>query len=71
MATQDSLTPFGAGVQKASVQRIKAVGNRQWRHEVAPDKANQSFDLALVIAFSRPAKAIVEQVVTLQFCEHV
>src|SRR5713101_9287882 len=52
------------------VQRRKAVEHRDWYEEVPPPIAYQPFDLALVVAFARPAEPVLEQVVRLQLGEH-
>src|SRR5437879_5505725 len=52
------------------VQRREAVEHRDWYEEVPPRIAYQPFDLALVVAFARPAEPILEQVVRLQLAEH-
>jgi hypothetical protein len=62
---------FGAGIEKTGVQRIKTIGDRQRRHEVAADVPDQTLNLALVVALSGSAKAVVEQVMALEFREHV
>jgi hypothetical protein len=46
----------------ATRQRIKILGYRQWRHEIAPDKADQTFHFALVVSLSRPPKAITKKI---------
>ena len=71
VAAQDRLTPFDAGVEKARVERVKTLRDRQRRHEVAPDIADQPFHLALVVSLARPAEAVVEQVMALKFREHM
>jgi len=66
---QDRNLPLLAGVEQTNVQFIDAAHPRQRHHAIAPDIANQAFDLALVVAFGWPTKAILEQVVTLQLAE--
>jgi len=71
MPAQNRLTTSGAGMQEPGIQGVKAVGDRQRRHEVAPDVSDQSLHLAFVVALARPAEPVVEQIMALQFREHV
>ena len=71
MTTQNRLTPFAASVEETRIERIKAVGDRQGRHEVAPDKSDQPFHLPFVVPLAGPSKAILEEIVALEFGEHV
>ncbi|MBM3394076.1 MAG: hypothetical protein FJY37_05470 [Betaproteobacteria bacterium] len=57
----DGLASLRAGHYKQAIETLT-----QALHE---DIANQAFDLALVVAFGWPTKAILEQVVTLQLAE--
>lgn len=71
MAAQDRRTPLAATIDQLRVQRIKAFHDWHRRHEVAPDIADQPLHLAFVIAFTRQAKPVREQVVALQFGKHM
>ena len=71
LAAQDRLTPLDAGVEEPRVERVETVRDGQRRHEVAPDISDQPLDLALVVALARSAKAVVEQVMALEFREHL
>ena len=53
------------------VQRREAVEQRDRHQEVAPRVADQSLDLALVVALARPAEPVLEQVVRSQLAEHL
>src|SRR5512143_2570130 len=53
------------------VQRLEAVEHWHRHHEVPAREADQTLDLALVVAFARPAEAILEQVMRLQLAEHL
>src|SRR3974390_959790 len=52
-------------------RRVETVRDGQRRHEVAPDKSDQALDLAFVVALARSAKAVGEQVMALEFREHL
>jgi hypothetical protein len=71
MTTQDRLAPPAAAMQEPGVQGVKAVRHRQRRHELTPDIADQPLHLAFVVALTRPAKPVVEQIMALQFREHM
>src|ERR1700730_6263105 len=71
MAAQPCLTALGAGIEEPGVERIVTFRYRQWRHEIAPDIADQTFHLALVVSFPRPLETVVEQVMTLQLSKHL
>jgi hypothetical protein len=47
------------------VEGLEARKHRDRHHEVAPRVTDKAFDLALVIAFARPAKPILKQIVRL------
>ena len=51
--------------KKPGVERIKILGYRQWRHEIAPDKANQTFHFGLIVSLPRSPKAVFKQVMAL------
>ena len=67
MATQPVVHAAAATFHKMRVQSLEAVENRDRNKKIAPRKANQSFDLAFVVAPPWPAKPVLEQVVRLQF----
>src|SRR5665811_1729005 len=69
-ATQTITHSTAAAFQQIGVQRLEALEHRDWYEEVASRIADQPFDLALVVAFARPAKPILEQVMRLQLGEH-
>src|SRR5450631_1019425 len=62
---------INTGVQEPRIERVETLRDRQRRHEVAPDISHQALDLALVIALARSAKAVGEQVMALEFREHL
>lgn len=66
LTAQSGLLALDAAVEQLGIQGIKGIGNRQRHHEVPAAVADQSFDIALVVAFGRPPEFIVEQVVALQ-----
>ena len=45
------------------VEGREALGTRDGDEEVPPDEADQSLDLALVVALARPAEPVLEQIV--------
>ena len=51
------------------VEGREALGTRDGDQEVPPDEADQSLDLALVVALARPAEPVLEQIVGLKFRE--
>ena len=62
------LTPaalFGESI----VEGREALGTRDGDQEVPPDEADQSLDLALVVALARPAEPVLEQIVGLKLRE--
>src|SRR5450755_3539066 len=59
-----------AAFQQIGIQRLEALEHRNWYEEVAARIADQPFDLALVVAFARPAEPVLEKIVRLQFGEH-
>src|SRR5471030_264268 len=59
-----------AAFQQIGIQRLEALEHRNWYEEVASRIADQPFDLALVVAFARPAEPVLEKIVRLQFGEH-
>ena len=54
---------------RASFEGREALGTRDGDQEVPPDEADQSLDLALVVALARPAEAVLEQIVGLKLRE--
>src|SRR5450631_2274429 len=52
-----------AAFQQIGVQRLEALEHRDWYEEVASCIADQPFDLALVVAFARPAEPVLEKIV--------
>src|SRR5471030_1429422 len=52
------------------VQRLEALERRDWYEEVPARIADQPFDFALVVAFARSAKPVLEQIVRLQLAEY-
>ena len=64
IAHAPSATCFEMGVQ-----RLEAVEHGDRHQEVAPRIADQSLDLALVVALARAAEPILEQVMRLQLAE--
>src|SRR5665811_1372212 len=59
-----------AAFQQIGVQRLEALEHRDLYEEVAARIADQPFDLALVVAFARPAEPVLEKIVRLQLGEH-
>src|ERR1700730_1669714 len=57
--------------REPGVERVETVRDRKRRHEVAPDISHQALDLALVVTRARSAKAVGEQVMALEFREHL
>ena len=51
------------------VEGREALGTRDGDQEVPPDEADQSLDLALVVALARPAEPVLEQIVGLKLRE--
>ena len=51
------------------VEGREALGTRDGDQEVPPDEADQSLDLALVVALARPAELVLEQIVGLKLRE--
>jgi hypothetical protein len=58
-----------AVLQQLRVELGEAGRVRDRQHEVAPRVADQTFNLAFVVAFARPPEAVGEQVVGLQLAE--
>ena len=71
LAAQDCLSPLHACVEEPCVERVETVRDGQRCHEVAPDKSDKALDLAFVVALARSAKAVGEQVMALEFREHL
>jgi hypothetical protein len=71
VAAEDRPAPFAAGITEPGIEGVKTIGDRQRRHEVPAGITNQSLHLALVITLARPTEPVVEQVMALQFCEHL
>ena len=71
VAAQHRRPPLDAGVEEAGVERGKTLRDRQRRHEIAPGVTDQPLHLALVVAFARSAKAVVEEVMALKLREHM
>src|SRR5450756_864414 len=69
-ATQTIAHSTAAAFQQIGVQRLEALEHRDWYEEVAARIADQPFDLALVVAFARPAEPVLEKIVRLQLGEH-
>jgi hypothetical protein len=67
---QDRLTPFRQA-SGTRIERLIALRDGKGRHEVAPDITDQPLHLALVVALAGPAEPVVEQVMALQFREHL
>ena len=51
------------------VEGREALSTRDGDQEVPPDEADQSLDLALVVALARPAEPVLEQIVGLKLRE--
>jgi hypothetical protein len=66
---RQSASKHRADPQQVGVQRGEAVEHGDRHQEVAPSVADQSFDLALVVAAARAAEPILEQVMPLQLAE--
>ncbi len=58
-----------AVIREPGVERLEALRVRDRHQEVTTGEANQPLDLALVVALSRAAEAIQEQIVRLQLRE--
>src|SRR5581483_4974714 len=71
MAAQALAHALAAAVGEMRVERLEAFERRHRHHEVAACEADQPLDLALVVAFARPAEAVLEQVMRLQLAEHL
>src|SRR5665647_2876295 len=69
-ATQTITHSTAAAFQQIGVQRLEALEHLDWYEEVASRIADQPFDLALVVAFARPAEPVLEKIVRLQLGEH-
>ena len=54
---------------RASLRAAKLSARGTWDQEVPPDEADQSLDLALVVALARPAEPVLEQIVGLKLRE--
>ena len=70
MTAQPIAEPVTAVVDQLRVQRLEARRPRHRHQVVPPDPADQSLDLALVVALAGAAEPILEQVVRLQLAEH-
>ena len=70
VTAQSIAEPPAAVVNQLGVERRKARRPRHRHQVVAPDPADQAFDLALVVALAGAAEPVFEQVVRLQFAEH-
>src|SRR5271156_3836592 len=70
MAAQTVCHSAAAAFQKMGVQRLETLKHRDWYEEVPSRIADKPFDFALVVAFTRSAETILEQVVRLQFGEY-
>ena len=70
MTAQLVAAPAAAIVEQLRIQLL--VVRRPWhRHQmVPPDKADQTLDLALVVALARSSEAVEKQVMRLQLAEH-
>ena len=55
--------------RESIVEGLEALGPRDGDQEVPPDEADQSLDLAFVVALARPAEPVLEQIVGLKFRE--
>ena len=66
MATQTVSHLTAAAFKQIGVQRLEALEHWDWYEEVPARIADKPFDLALVVAFARSAKPILEQVVRRQ-----
>ena len=71
VAAQHRLAALDTGITESCIERIKTFRNRQRRHEAASEVTHQTLNLAFIIAFARPAKAVFKQIVALQLSKHL
>ena len=69
MAPQPRRLAPAALFGESIVEGREALGTRDGDQEVPPDEADQSLDLALVVALARPAEPVLEQIVGLKLRE--
>ena len=69
VAPQPRRLPPAALFGESIVEGREALGTRDGDQEVPPDEADQSLDLALVVALARPAEPVLEQIVGLKLRE--
>jgi hypothetical protein len=67
MTAQAIVHAAAATFQQVDVERFEAVEHRDRHQEVASRKADKPLDFTLVIGPARPAEAVLEQVVRLEF----
>src|SRR3974377_1265869 len=67
MASQAIVHATAAALQQVDVESFEAVEHRDRHQEIAPRKANEPLAFAFVVAPARPAEAVLEQIVRLEF----
>src|SRR5215470_4564816 len=70
MTAQPIAKPTATTLEQLLIERVQAGRPRHRNQQVAADPADQSLDLAFVVAFAGPAKPIGKQVMRLQLAEY-